>query len=307
MASTRSTTPADRFTALEISSHNIQLKLEEYHEEVSRLSNDMAALTKAVAQLIHDNNEVFDEALAKLCQTGTVREYQAQFEQLPARVHNWTEQVLVESYIGGLKEEIRSEIKLFQPTSLLHATSLARLLEYKLQRFRQPPQPSVEIEVQVPKDVASTFVQEEVNVEPKQQADEKKVLLENENKEDTKLDEANKIDTITFSVAENKYVSFATLISHIDFVIPEIFNNVVEHQNFLFVMLPKVIPDLKQASNVKIVILRHFKTRGRVFSNNHVDDATWAKYLDLQRQFSHLNLEDKIHIQGGWNVMTRIK
>ena len=164
--------------------------------------------------------------------------------------------------------------KLFQLTSLLHATSLARLLEYNLQRFRQPPQPSVEIEVQVPKDIASTFVQEELNVEPKQQADEKKVLLENEKKEDTKLDEVEKIDTITFSAAENKYASFAILISHIDFVIPEIFNNVVEHQNFLFVVLPKVIPNLKQASSAKIVILHHFKTRGRVFSNNHVDDAT---------------------------------
>jgi hypothetical protein len=168
---------------------------------------------------------------------------------------------------------------------------LARLLEYKLQRFRQPPQPSVEIEVQVPKDVASMFVKEELNVEPKKQADENKVLLENE-KEDTKLDEADKIDTMTFSAAENKHASFATLISHIDFVIPEIFNNVVAHQNLLFVVLPKVIPNLKQASNAKIVILQHFKTQGRVFSNNHINDATWAKYLDLQL-LSHFNLEDK--------------
>ena len=64
-------------------------------------------------------------------------------------------------------------------------------------KIQEPPQPSVEIEVQVPKDVASMFVQEELNVEPKKQADEKKVLLENE-KEDTKLDEADKIDTMTF-------------------------------------------------------------------------------------------------------------
>ena len=63
MAPTHSTTLEDRF-ALQVSNHNIQLKLEEYHEEVSRLRNDMAALTKAVAQLICDNNEVFDEALA---------------------------------------------------------------------------------------------------------------------------------------------------------------------------------------------------------------------------------------------------
>ena len=106
MASTHSTTPKDRFTVLEVSNHNIQLKLE-YHKEVSRLRNDMVAFTKVVAQLICDNNnEVFDEVLAKLCQMGNVREYQTQFEQLAARVHNWTEVALVESYIGGLKEEI---------------------------------------------------------------------------------------------------------------------------------------------------------------------------------------------------------
>ncbi len=81
MASPRSTTLEDRFTVLEVSNHSIQLKLE-YNEEVSRLRNDMATLLKVVAQLICDNNnEVFDEALAKLCQTCSVREYQTKFEQ----------------------------------------------------------------------------------------------------------------------------------------------------------------------------------------------------------------------------------
>ncbi len=99
---------------------------------------------------------------------------------------------------------------------------MAHLLEYKLQRFRQPPQPNVEVEVQVPKDVASTFVQEELNVEPKQQADEKKVPLENEKKEDTKLNKADKTNTMVFSTAaaKNKHALFSTLISPIDFVIP---------------------------------------------------------------------------------------
>ena len=99
---------------------------------------------------------------------------------------------------------------------------MARLLEHKLQRFRQPSQPSVEIEVQVPKDVTSTFVQEELNVKPKQQASQKKVLLENEMKKDTKLDEADKTDAMVFftATAEDKYASFATMISPIDFVIP---------------------------------------------------------------------------------------
>ena len=48
-----------------------------------------------------------------------------QFERLAARVRQWPQQALVGSYVGGLKEEIRSEVKLFRPTTLLHATSLA--------------------------------------------------------------------------------------------------------------------------------------------------------------------------------------
>ena len=121
-------------------------------------------------------------------------------------------------------------IKLFRPTSLLHTTRLASLLEYKLQKFKQPPQLSVEIEIQVPKD-----------------AEEKKGLLENEKKEDTKLDGANKTDTMVFSAATavDKYASFASLISPIDFVIPKLFNDVVKHQTCLFVVLPKVILNLK--------------------------------------------------------------
>ena len=82
--------------------------------------------------------EDFHEALAKLRQTSTVREYQANFERLVARVQDWQEKALVGSYIGGLCEEIRAEVKLFRPTTLVHATSLARLHEDKLQRLRRP-------------------------------------------------------------------------------------------------------------------------------------------------------------------------
>ena len=77
--------------------------------------------------------ENFDEALAKLRQTGSNREYQTQFERLASRVQKWRKRALVESYIGGLKDEIRFEVKLFHPTTLVHATSLAHLQEDKMQ------------------------------------------------------------------------------------------------------------------------------------------------------------------------------
>ena len=86
--------------------------------------------------------EDFDEALTKVRQIGTVREYQMLFERLAARVQDWPQRAMVGSYIGGLKEEIRSEVKLFGPTTLLHATSLARFQEEKLQRLKRVPFPS---------------------------------------------------------------------------------------------------------------------------------------------------------------------
>lgn len=59
------------------------------------------------------NYEDFDEALAKLQQTGTILEYQTQFKHLAAHVRHWPQRALVGSYVSGLKEEIHSEVKLF--------------------------------------------------------------------------------------------------------------------------------------------------------------------------------------------------
>ena len=65
----------------------------------------------------------------------------------------------------------------------------------------------------------------------------------------------------------DKEVSFATSIPHIEFVILDKYNYVMQSKVSLFFILPTVVPDLKQASNARIFILRHFKTRGQVFSN----------------------------------------
>ena len=121
-------------------------------------------------------------------------------------------------------------------------------------------------------EVASTFVQqEELKLEPKQQETKDSTLLDEEKPsrvlEDMQLDEVDKIATIVLSATEEKTRPFASLIPHINFVIQDIFSDVVEQQISLFSMLPKVISDLKQASSARILILRHIKTRGRVFSN----------------------------------------
>ena len=71
-----------------------------------------------------------------------------------------------------------------------------------------------------------------------------------------------KVDNILLPMVQDKIM----LIPHIDFVIPEEFV-MVEFKVFLFFMLPKVIPDLKQVLLLSILILQRFRTQGRVFFN----------------------------------------
>jgi len=54
--------------------------------------------------------EDFDEALSCVKQTGTLRDYQKEFERLGNRVQGWTQKALVGTFMGGLKPEISQEI-----------------------------------------------------------------------------------------------------------------------------------------------------------------------------------------------------
>ena len=58
----------------------------------------------------------------------------------------------------------------------------------------------------------------------------------------------------------------------------------VEFKVFLFSVLPKVIPNLKQVLLVNILILQYFRTRGRVFSNQRrmMQETQEKYYLCLQ-------------------------
>ena len=54
----------------------------------------------------------FDEALSGICQSGTlrVREYQWEFERLANWVNGWPQKALVGAFMGGLKDDIALEI-----------------------------------------------------------------------------------------------------------------------------------------------------------------------------------------------------
>uniref|UniRef100_A0A2N9FL00 Uncharacterized protein n=1 Tax=Fagus sylvatica TaxID=28930 RepID=A0A2N9FL00_FAGSY len=61
---------------------------------------------------------------------------------------------------------------------------------------------------------------------------------------------------------EDKVVSFSSLIPHIEFIIPDKFNDVMESKARLFSVLPTVVPELKQVLCVRLLLLQHYKTRG---------------------------------------------
>jgi hypothetical protein len=58
---------------------------------------------------------------------------------------------------------------------------------------------------------------------------------------EAQLDEVDKIGTIVSSTVEEKTVLFATLHPNIDFIIPDIFTNVLVPKALLLSMLLKVI------------------------------------------------------------------
>ena len=88
--------------------------------------------------------EDFDEALSKVQQIGSLRDYQKEFERLGNRVHGWSQKPLVGSFMGGLRPEISEAIRMFKPKTLKEAISLARMKDEQLQRqkeFSRPPPP----------------------------------------------------------------------------------------------------------------------------------------------------------------------
>lgn len=80
--------------------------------------------------------EDFDEALSKITQTGSLQDYQRQFERLGNRVHGWTQKALVWTFMGGLNPEIANAIRMFKPQTLKDAVGYARMKDQQLQRQR---------------------------------------------------------------------------------------------------------------------------------------------------------------------------
>ncbi|RVW24821.1 hypothetical protein CK203_112252 [Vitis vinifera] len=89
--------------------------------------------------------EDFDEALSKVRQIGSLRDYQKEFERLGNWVHGWSQKALVGSFMGGLRSEISETIRMFKPKTLKEETSLARMKDEQLQRQRRISRPPLPI------------------------------------------------------------------------------------------------------------------------------------------------------------------
>lgn len=69
------------------------------------------------------------ETLSNLKQVGLLEEYKTQFDTLAIRVHDLPDFHKLSMFLGGLKEEIRLPVRVFNLKTLVDAYSLARIQE----------------------------------------------------------------------------------------------------------------------------------------------------------------------------------
>ncbi|KAK9195245.1 hypothetical protein WN943_003365 [Citrus x changshan-huyou] len=83
-------------------------------------------------------------SITKLRQTGTVIEYQRQFERLADRTRNLPESFFISCFLSGLREDIKIGVQMLKPASLLQTFELARFQEEyaAVSNRRIPPRPS---------------------------------------------------------------------------------------------------------------------------------------------------------------------
>lgn len=75
-------------------------------------------------------------------QTGSLSDYQEEFERLHNKVYGWSQEALVGAFMNGLHYSLANGIRMFQPKSLREVINYARLMDGQLQRqqkeFRKP-------------------------------------------------------------------------------------------------------------------------------------------------------------------------
>lgn len=66
----------------------------------------------------------------------TIKEYQNQFKKLANHIEGLDNAFFTSCFINGLKEEIKLEVKMFNPKTMMDAIALAKLIEDKANAYR---------------------------------------------------------------------------------------------------------------------------------------------------------------------------
>ncbi|KAD4585120.1 hypothetical protein E3N88_22721 [Mikania micrantha] len=66
-----------------------------------------------------------DEFLCGIKQMGTVQEYRQEFAKRSSRVSNWSDHCLLGVFLNGLKDELKSDVRIHKPRTVSNAMSLA--------------------------------------------------------------------------------------------------------------------------------------------------------------------------------------
>ncbi|CAL9238536.1 unnamed protein product [Arabidopsis halleri] len=135
-------TPKDQ--KVQFTSYHMEDEASEWWQAISKaLREDGVVTTWPVfeeelwVQFGPAEGEDFDEALSKIQQTGTLQEYQREFERLQNKVEGWTQKALIGTYVGGLNPEIADSVRMFRPKSLKEVLNLARMRDDQMQRQRK--------------------------------------------------------------------------------------------------------------------------------------------------------------------------
>ncbi|XP_052172235.1 uncharacterized protein LOC127788163 [Diospyros lotus] len=79
----------------------------------------------------------YNEVLSEMRQTGSLRDYQREFERVATQVDDWPEKALIRAFIGGLFPNIVTEVKLHRPTTMRQAIDITRLKDDQLRTTRK--------------------------------------------------------------------------------------------------------------------------------------------------------------------------
>jgi hypothetical protein len=126
--------PAQRLIYASFHLKGAALQYSKYLQHAGEL-NDWVSFIQALKKRFGPTEYKDPEGeVSKLHQTSTIAAYQSQFENLAQRIDGLPDRFLTRTFIHGLKDDIKINVKSFRRTSLKDAISLTRLQEKFLKR-----------------------------------------------------------------------------------------------------------------------------------------------------------------------------